>query len=225
MVTDDEEVYYRGSWLKQVGETLPAANPTMCHQHLLAWNYRVQEMPCALARSQLRRLAAVNERARRNAAILDGYLRDIPGFRAPYIPPGCVPVYHKYRLALEPELLDTPLRGQPLRDAMMAALTAEGVDVDLWGTAPLAAHPMIRGRHGFGRGYPWSLHPEADYSDRPENYPVTQRMFAESFCLTNDEHPIFAQSESLMHAYGEALRKVAHGAGELRAAAAWQTAT
>ncbi|MGH9490737.1 MAG: DegT/DnrJ/EryC1/StrS family aminotransferase [Terriglobales bacterium] len=225
MVTDDEEVYYRGSWLKQVGETLPAANPTMRHQHLLAWNYRVQEMPCALARSQLRRLAAVNERARRNAAILDGYLRDIPGFRAPYIPPGCVPVYHKYRLALEPELLDTPLRGQPLRDAIMAALTAEGVDVDLWGTAPLAAHPMIRGRHGFGRGYPWSLHPEADYSDRPENYPVTQRMFAESFCLTNDEHPIFAQSESLMHSYGEALRKVAHGAGELRAAAAWQTAT
>lgn len=225
MVTDDDEIYYRGNWLKQVGETLPADDPTMRHQHLLAWNYRVQEMPCALARVQLRRLAEVNERGRRNAAILDGYLKDIPGLRAPYIPEGCVPVYHKYRVTLEPEALDTPQRGQALRDAFMAALTAEGVDVDLWGTAPLPAHPMIRARHGFGRGLPWSLHPEVDYSDGADPYPVTQRMFAESFCLSNDEYPIFAQSESLMHAYGEALRKVARHAGELHAAAAWQTAT
>lgn len=225
MVTDDEAIYYRGNWLKQVGETLPPANPTMRQQHLLAWNYRVQEMPCALARVQLRRLAEVNERGRRNAAILDGYIRDIAGLRAPHIPAGCVSVYHKYRLTLEPEKLDTSLRGQALRDAFMAALAAEGMDVDLWGTAPLPAHPMISTRHGFGRGFPWSLHPEVDYSDSPERYPVTQRMFAESFCLTHDEYPIFAQSDQLMHAYGEALRKVARHAGELKPAVAWQTAT
>lgn len=225
MVTDDDEVYYRASWMKQVGETLPADNPTMRHQHLLAWNYRVQEMPCALARVQLRRLPAVNERGRRNAAILDGYISGVAGLRAPYIPPGCISTYHKYRVTLEPDELDTALRGQALRDAFMTALTAEGVDVDLWGTAPLPAHPMIASRHGLGHGFPWSLHPEVDYRDSAENYPVTQRMFAESFCLTNDEHPIFAQSESLMHAYGEALRKVARHAAQLKAAAAWQTAT
>lgn len=225
MVTDDDETYYRANWLKQVGETLPAANPTMRHQHLLAWNYRVQEMPCAFARAQLRRLAEVNEIGRRNAAIIDGYLKGLKGFRAPQIPDGCVSVYHKYRITIVPDELDTPLRGEALRDAIMAALTAEGVDVDLWGTAPLPAHPMLTAHHGFGKGIPWRLHPEQKYEYRAEDYPVTLHMFANSFCLTNDEHPIYAQSEKVMHAYGEALRKVATHAGELVAAAAWQTAT
>ncbi len=228
MVTSDAEILARGAWLKQVGETLPADNPAMRQQHLLAWNYRVQEMPCAFARSQLRRLAAVNQTARRNAAIVDGYLRETPGLRGPYIPDGCVSVYHKYRITLVPEELDTPLRGVELRDAFMAALGAEGVDVDLWGTAPLAAHPMIRARHGFGHGFPWRLAgaPES-YTYRAEDYPVTLEMFANSFCLTNDEFPIYAQPEPVMHAYGRALQKVAQNARELAQAkvAAWQTAT
>lgn len=230
MVTDDDEVYYRANWLKQVGETLPEADPTMRHQHLLAWNYRVQEMPCAFARAQLRRLAEVNETGRRNAAIVDGYLKGLKGFRAPHIPEGSVSVYHKYRITLEPEQLDTPLRGEALRDAVMAALTAEGVDVDLWGTAPLAAHPMITSLHGFGRGYPWRLHRDPvgraeEYGYRAKDYPVTQQMFANSFCLTNDEHPIYAQSEEVMHAYGAALQKVAARVSEVAPAPAWQTAT
>lgn len=230
MVTDDDEVFYRANWMKQVGETLPADNPTMRHQHLLAWNYRVQEMPCALARTQLRRLAAVNETGRRNAAILNDYLKGIKGVRAPFIPPDCVAVYHKYRISVIPEELNTSLRGVALRDAFMAALTAEGVDVDLWGTAPLPEHPMIRSLHGFGHGYPWRIHhdpvgsPDA-YGYRAEDYPVTLHMFANSFCLTNDEHPIFAQSEQVMHAFGEALRKVVTHAEELSSVQAWQTAT
>lgn len=228
MVTDDDEVLARATWLKQVGETLPAENPAMQQQHLLAWNYRVQEMPCAFARSQLSRLAAVNQTAQRNAAIIDGYLRETPGLRAPYIPEGCISAYHKYRITLVPEELDTPLRGAALRDAFMTALAAEGVDVDLWGTAPLPVHPMIRSHHGFGHGFPWSLagSPER-YVYRAEDYPVTLAMFANSFCLTNDEFPIYAQPEAVLHAFGRALQKVAQNAGELTQArvSAWQTAT
>ena len=226
LATNDDEAFFRANWIKQVGETLPASNRTMEFQHLLAWNYRVQEMPCALARTQLRRLAAVNAQGRRNAAIMDGYLQDIPGLRAPHIPADCVSVYHKYRITLVPEELNTPLRGQALRDAFMAALTAEGVDVDLWGTAPLPAHPMLTAHHGFGKGFPWSLNGDPEqYVYRAEDYPVALDMFANSFCLTNDEYPIYAQPEAVMHAFGEALRKVAQHAGELHEAAAWQTAT
>ncbi|MGH9467673.1 MAG: DegT/DnrJ/EryC1/StrS family aminotransferase [Terriglobales bacterium] len=200
MVTNDDEVCFRGNWLKQVGEVLPASDRTMEFQHLLAWNYRTQELPCAFGRSQLARLEAVNATGQRNAAILDRYLRDVPGVEAPYIPPGCVSVYHKYRLRLVPDQLDTKLRGAALRDAFMRALTAEGVDVDTWGSAPLAAHPMIQARNS---------------QDRAENYPATVAMFAHSFCVTNDAYPIYAQPEALMHAYGEAIRKVALGAARL----------
>src|SRR6185312_12744949 len=115
MVTNDEDAYYKGNWLKQVGEGLPATDRTMEFQHLLAWNYRVQELPCAFGRSQLGRLAEVNATGQRNAAILAEYLKDLPGLRAPYIPAGSVSVYHKYRITLVPEELDTPLRGADCR--------------------------------------------------------------------------------------------------------------
>lgn len=200
MVTNDDDCYFKGNWLKQVGEGLPETDRTMEFQHLLAWNYRVQELPCAFGRSQLARLASVNATGQRNAKILDRYLQDIPGVLAPYIPANCVSVYHKYRLTLVPEELETKLRGAALRDAFMQALRAEGVDVDTWGAAPLSEHPMIKARY-----------PE----DRPENYPATVEMFANSFCVTNDEYPIYAQPEALMHAYGEAIRKVALGASGL----------
>ncbi|MGH9481306.1 MAG: DegT/DnrJ/EryC1/StrS family aminotransferase [Terriglobales bacterium] len=200
MVTSDDEAYFKGNWIKQVGEVLPASDRTMEFQHLLAWNYRTQELPCAFGRSQLARLAAVNATGQRNAAILAGYLRDLPGVRPPFIPEGSVSVYHKYRITLAPEELDTRLRGAALRDAFMRALAAEGVDVDLWGSEPLSQHPMIKAR------FP---------QDRAENYPATLAMFAHSFCLTNDAYPLYAQPEALMHAYGEALRKVARCAAGL----------
>lgn len=200
MVTDDDECYFKGNWLKQVGEGLPETDRTMEFQHLLAWNYRVQELPCAFGRSQLARLGQVNATGQRNAKILDGYLKDLPGVKAPYVPKECVSVYHKYRLTLVPEELNTKLRGAELRDAFMNALRAEGVDVDTWGAAPLSEHPMIKARY-----------PE----DRAENYPATVAMFANSFCVTNDEYPLYAQPEALMHAYGEAIRKVAQSAARL----------
>ena len=200
MVTNDEDAYYKANWIKQVGEVLPASDATMRFQHLLAWNYRVQELPCAFGRSQLARLAEVNATGQRNAAILADYLADLPGLRPPYVPPGSVSVYHKYRITLAPEELDTSLRGPALRDAFMQALSAEGVDVDLWGSAPLCEHPMIKAR------FP---------NDHAGNYPATLAMFAHSFCLTNDEYPIYAQPAELMHAYGTALRKVAKNAAQL----------
>lgn len=199
MVTDDDEVYYRGNWIKQVGEGLPSTDRTMAQRHLLAWNYRVQELPCALARAQLTRLAAVNAAGRRNAAIVGQYLASTPGLRAPYIPDDAVSVYHKYRIRIVPDELDTPLRGTLLRDAVLQALRAEGVDVDLWQTEPLPAHPMIAAR------FPY----------RAEAFPVTVELLDNSFCLTSDEYPIYAQPPELMHRFGEALVKVARHAAEL----------
>jgi dTDP-4-amino-4,6-dideoxygalactose transaminase len=226
LTTNDDEIYYRANWMKQVGETLPAENRTMRHQHLLAWNYRVQEMPCAFARSQLRRLRSVNATAERNAAIVGEYLRELPGVRPPFIPADCTSVFHKYRVTLVADELDTDLRGQALRDAFMSALGAEGVDVDLWGTMPLPAHPMLASHHGYGHEFPWRLAGDPEqYRYAAEDYPAAEHMFANSFCLCNDEYPIFAQPAEVMHAYGEAIRKVAQNAHQLAPARVWQTAT
>jgi perosamine synthetase len=200
MVTNDDEVRARGNWLKQVGEELPATDRTMAYKHMLAWNYRTQELPCALGRAQLARLAHVNATGQRNAKLLGELLADVPGLRLPYVPEGSVSVYHKFRITLVPEELDTRLRGAALRDAFMTALRAEGVDCDLWGSAPLCVHPMIRARTP---------------RDRAEDYPATVAMFANSFCLGSDVHPIYGQPEGLVKAWAAGLRKVAAGAAGL----------
>ncbi len=200
MVTNDDEVRARGNWLKQVGEELPESDRTMAYKHLLAWNYRTQELPCALGRAQLARLRAVNATGQRNARLLGELLQGVPGLRPPYVPEGSVSVYHKYRITLAPEELDTRLRGALLRDAFLQALRAEGVDCDLWGSAPLCAHPMIQARTP---------------RDRADDYPATVAMFANSFCLGSDAHPLYCQPEGLVRAWAEGLRKVAAAAAGL----------
>ena len=47
--------------------------------HGLGWNYRYQELPAAVARSQLRRLDDYTANARRNAAILNDGLSALTG--------------------------------------------------------------------------------------------------------------------------------------------------
>src|SRR5206468_3414674 len=46
-VTSGETYRARANMVRMVGETLPLSDRTMEFQHLIAWNYRTQEMPCA----------------------------------------------------------------------------------------------------------------------------------------------------------------------------------
>ena len=78
-MTDDQTFRDRANSVRMVGETLPESDGTMKYQHLVAWNYRTQEMSSALARSQLRRLEAVNRTARANGEALTGRLAGIRG--------------------------------------------------------------------------------------------------------------------------------------------------
>jgi len=127
-VTHDDTFRARANMIRMVGETLPSSDRTMEFQHLVAWNYRAQEMPSAIARSQLRRLDAFNAQARANGELLTRRLASVPGLEPPYVPPHCESIYHKYRVRLRPDDLDFPLRGAAFRDLVQAALTAEGVD-------------------------------------------------------------------------------------------------
>ncbi len=206
-VTADDTFRARANMVRMVGETLPDSDPTMQFQHLVAWNYRTQEMPSAFARSQLTRLDAVNAQARANGEALTRRLAGVAGVETPYVPPECEAVYHKYRVRLHPEALDLPFRGPAFRDLVQKALQAEGVDAVTWLSAPLPAHPIFQVREGYGRGYPWTV-AHADYRYRVEDYPRTQALIDNSLVICAELAPIYCQPAALIAQYGDAIEKV-----------------
>jgi dTDP-4-amino-4,6-dideoxygalactose transaminase len=216
-VTDDQALRDRANMVRMIGETLPLTDGTMRYQHLVAWNYRTQEMTSAFARSQLRRLEAVNLSARANGEALTHRLAMIPGIEAQHVPPHCESVYHKYRVRLRPEDLDLPLRGRVFRDLVRQALEAEGVDAVYWLEEPLPAHPIFQRREGYGRGYPWTIN-HSGYVYRVEDYPRTRELVDNSIVLCSELHPIYCQPPELIDRYGEAVAKVMNRAALLRAA-------
>ena len=207
-VTSDETYRARANMVRMVGETLPLSDRTMEFQHLIAWNYRTQEMPSAFARCQLRRLDSYNAHARANGTALTQRLHEVKGVEPPFVPSDCEPIYHKYRIRFRPEDLDVPFRGTVFRDLVLTALQAEGVDAAMWlGGSPLPAHPIFQVREGYGRGYPWTV-AHAHYTYRVEEYPRTQELVDNSFVICSELNPMCCQPPALVEQYGEAIAKV-----------------
>jgi len=206
-VTSDETFRARANMVRMVGEVLPATDHSMAFQHLVAWNYRTQEMPSAFARSQLRRLDQFNAQARANGDLLTRRLAEVRGVEPQHVPTHCESIYHKYRVRLSADELDVPVRGVPFRDLVQTALVAEGVDAVTWLEAPLPAHPIFQRREGYGRGYPWSI-AHAGYRYRVEEYPETQRLVDNSLVICSEPHPIYCQPARLIEQYADAIVKV-----------------
>ena len=83
LVTDSDEYLHRASRLRTFGEDIPELAKLTGWQfrpytvHSIGWNYRHQEMPAALARSQLQRLPEYIATAQANAAYLSEELGKI----------------------------------------------------------------------------------------------------------------------------------------------------
>jgi dTDP-4-amino-4,6-dideoxygalactose transaminase len=216
--TSDETYRARANMVRMVGEGLPAWDRTMEFQHLVAWNYRFQEMPAAFGRSQLVRLPAYNAQARENGHALTRRLAGVKGIEPPFVPADCETIYHKFRVRLKPEEIDVPLRGVAFRDTVQALLEAEGVDAPVWLSAPLPAHPIFQVRDGFGRGYPWTLaHKDLRY--HVSDYPQAQKLVDNSLCICSELNPIYCQPAKLIEQYGAAIVKVLSNRDGLIAAA------
>ncbi len=220
-VTSDETLRERANVVRMVGETSPDYNGRLLgFQDMIGWNYRTQEMPSAFARSQLARLPQYNAQARANGLALTARLAGLAGVVPPYVPADCESIYHKYRMRLEPEVLDLPatLRGAAFRDVVRAALVAEGVDAGMWLDAPLPAHPIFQVKSGYGGGYPWTV-AHSDYRYRVEEYPETLRLIDNSLIICAELNPIYCQPPALITQYADAIIKVISNRQGLIAAA------
>jgi dTDP-4-amino-4,6-dideoxygalactose transaminase len=173
--------------------------------------YRGNEMMAAIARAQLARLPERTARCQRNAERLSRALAQLPGVSPPVQPPGRSSVHHKFRVHLYPERAGLAVPPEHLRDATMAALRAEGLEVVLWQTVPLPAQQVFQ-RRGEGTGFPQGraegTNLAANYD--PARYPKTRALLARSLVLFSQSCPLIAQDDAIVDRYVEAFARVWH---------------
>lgn len=172
----------------------------------VGWMYRMTELSASVAVAQLSKLEHFNINARRNAELLTQRLSRLPGIFPQQLLEGTRSCFHKYRVRLDGEACGVDAPPRIVRDAVVAALKAEGVDAVLWQTVPVPGQKVFRDKIGFGKGCPWDHGAPVSYD--LTQYPETVRLLDSSLVLFSQTHPIFPQPLSLCDAYAEAFERV-----------------
>jgi perosamine synthetase len=173
----------------------------------MGWMYRTNELTAAIARAQLKKLDGFNAAAQRNAAALSARLGKLPGVQPPIVEEGDTSCFHKYRVRLDARARGIDAPPARVRDAVRAALVAEGVEAVLWQTKPVPGQGLFRNRAGFGgKPCPWDLAAPVDYD--LAQYPETNALLESSLVLFSHTCPIAAQPPALVDAYADAFERV-----------------
>ena len=211
-VTDSEEYRGKANMLRMFGEYVEPGKGRKYMAYSMGWMYRTQEMPCAFARSQLKRLDRFNENSRRNGDYLTAELGKIKGIIPPVTPADRTHIYHKYRVRLDREALGVDMDAVLFRTKIQNALKAEGVDAVLWQEVPIPGQPLFQILEGYGGGFPWTFEKARKIDWKKEyaleNYPVTTDMLANSLVIFSEQHPIYPQKRELVDCHVEAFHKV-----------------
>ena len=181
----------------------------------MGWMYRITELSAAVARAQLQQLDERIANAQQNAALLGGRLSQLPGITAPQLLAGDTSCFHKYRVRLDASALGIEADPLLVRDAVLAALKAEGVDAVLWQSMPVPGQRLFREKVGYGKGQPWELGAPVSYA--LSQYPQTVRLLSSSLVLFSQSCPIVAQSLALCEAYADVFEKVWRSLGDVLA--------
>ena len=171
--------------------------------------YRGNEMMAAFARAQLAKLPERTERCQRNAERLARALNELPGVTAPRPVPGRTSVHHKFRVHVDPQAAGLSLTPVKLRDAVIAALRAEGLEIVLWQSVPLSAQTVFQKRDpldGFPSAWPDGTNLADNYD--PARYPRTRALLDGSLVLFSQSCPLIAQDEAIVDRYAEAFQRV-----------------
>jgi dTDP-4-amino-4,6-dideoxygalactose transaminase len=173
--------------------------------------YRGNEMMAAFARAELAKLPARTAACQKNSALLSARIAELDGVLPPHDPPGAASVHHKYRVRFDLEAAGVSgVAPRAFRDRLAKALRAEGLEVVLWQTEPLPAHPLFRDRLAKGEGWPTGDVPRDRLADnyRADRYPVTRALLDGSLLLFSQSYPLIAQDEATVVAYADTFARV-----------------
>jgi perosamine synthetase len=219
LVTNDDELFARANRARMFGEDVRmddeasyrldrALDGARAYDSLgMGWMYRTTELTAAIARTQLRKLDAFNATARHNAELLSARLGKLPGVTPPQLRDGDTSCFHKYRVLLDPRARGIDAAPLRVRDALRAALSAEGLEAVLWQTKPVPAQGLFRERNGLGRTrFPWDHAAPVRYD--LDQYPETIKVLDGSLLLFSHTCPIAAQPTAIVEVYADVFERV-----------------
>ncbi|MEM7338939.1 MAG: DegT/DnrJ/EryC1/StrS family aminotransferase [Actinomycetota bacterium] len=151
--TDDEDLIAAAQRMLLVNNDTPLPGTAGLdpesggHSRMTGWSCQLSELDAVLAHAQLRRNHEQLGTRVANGSHLCLRLADVPGVWTPEPVDGATNVYTSLPLLVVPDELGLPEDAAPaLRDAVVDALTAEGLWIDSW--RPQGSNPMLVGGVG-----------------------------------------------------------------------------
>ena len=204
--TDRDDWFAVASRMREFGEVVLPDQTREYNAFSLGWMYRSLEFQNAFCRSQLRHLDENNARRREFAAYLSEHLARIPGVEPPACPSDREPAYFSYVVEFCPEqvgLGDVPVA--QFKQAIIAALRAEGIGLGQWQTRPVPGQDVFLKRVGYGKGCPWTCRHGREVTYSGDGYPRTLDFIARHSYLQSVHPP---NTLELMELYVEGFKKV-----------------
>jgi perosamine synthetase len=208
--TDREEYLNRASMVRMFGEIVRKGQPRAYNAYTLGWNYRMNPIQAAFARSQLLRLPANAATFSANGARLSDGMRELPGLVPPYIPDGRTHVYHMFRFRVDPRAAGLDLPAGRMARAVEDAMQAEGLPLRFYQNTPVPGQAMFQVREGFGGGIPWTLPGAIDRRYDIEAYPATLDVLETTRCIgrAGSSGPNYFGRAETIDLYLEGFRKL-----------------
>ena len=184
-VTNNEEIRQLAAQLWSFGETRLPTESRDYHAYALGWMYRASDMTGAFGRAQLAKLDGYLKMQRANGAVLNRRLNKVRGLILPTEPAGHSHNWYNYTSRIDFAALGWTGDPARMRDAIMAALRAEGVPAGVWQSFILPVMTVFQAKNAYGRGCPWSCHGAGEGVEYvPERYPAALRHAASHFGMT-----------------------------------------
>lgn len=181
--TDHLEMYNLAGMVRMFGEVIEKGKPRSYNAFTLGYNYRLNPIQAAYARSQLRRLNNNVAAFQANAKILTNALNGLPGISPPFIPDGSTHAFHMYRVKFDPAKIDLKVHPGRFTRAVDLAMEAEGLPLRFYQNIPIPGQVLFQLKEGFGNGVPWSLPGTREINYSIEDHPITLEVLETTRCI------------------------------------------
>ncbi len=186
-VTNDEEIFKKGLTLTGFGDMQPTKDTDEFPAYAFGHKFCNNEITAAFALAELRKFPGYYKQLIANATTLHSILQkaNVKGLKLPYEPANCKHNWYNYNLRVDFDAIGMgacPIEDKTrFRDAICAALRAEGVVCCVWQRCILPQMTIFRAKNAYGKGYPWAV-PGADDG---VNYDLSNFPAAVAYCYAH----------------------------------------
>ncbi len=208
--TDQVEIFNLAGMVRMFGEVIEKDKPRSYNAFTLGYNYRLNPVQAAYARSQLTRLNDNILHFQRNAEILTNGLKELPGVIPPYTPEGSTHAYHMYRIRFDPKQVGLDVDSGRFAKAIELAMEAEGLPLRFYQNIPVPGQILFKIKEGFGNGVPWTLPGTREINYSIEDYPTTLDVLENTRCIgrSGTSGPNYFLNHQTIDLYLQSFRKL-----------------